>query len=149
MTVILSAVIHLSGCLMDNGKYALPAGKFSFSQFFPPLIWTQGYNQEVFVKDFFAALIVVIMLVPQALGYALVAGMPPYIGLYVSILPPLLYCLFGTSMFLSVGVCAIIAILTKSGASLIGPAGSPEHIAAGAALALMAGGMLILMDWCL
>ncbi len=113
--------------------------------FFPPLTWLRTTNQEILVKDFLAAVIVVVMLVPQALGYALVAGMPPYIGLYVSILPPLMYCLFGSSMFLSVGVCAIIAILTKSGASLVGPAGTPEHVAAGATLALMAGGMLIAM----
>lgn len=114
-------------------------------QAFFPLNWARTYNPDLFVKDFFAALIVVVMLVPQALGYANVAGMPPYIGLYVSILPPLLYCLFGTSMFLSVGVCAIIAILTKVGASIVGPSGTPEHVAAGAALALMAGGMLIAM----
>ena len=112
---------------------------------FPPLTWLRTTNQELLIKDFLAAVIVVVMLVPQALGYALVAGMPPYIGLYVSILPPLMYCLFGSSMFLSVGVCAIIAILTKSGASLVGPAGTPEHVAAGATLALMAGGMLIAM----
>ncbi len=112
---------------------------------FPPLTWLRTTNQDIVIKDFLAAVIVVVMLVPQALGYALVAGMPPHIGLYVSILPPLLYCLFGTSMFLSVGVAAIIAILTKSGASLVGPAGTPEHVAAGATLALMAGGMLIAM----
>ncbi len=112
---------------------------------FPPFTWLRNTDQDIVIKDFLAAVIVVVMLVPQALGYALVAGMPPHIGLYVSILPPLLYCLFGTSMFLSVGVCAIIAILTKSGASLVGPAGTPEHVAAGATLALMAGGMLIAM----
>lgn len=117
----------------------------NFQSFFPPLTWGRSYNSDVFIKDTLAALIVVVMLVPQALGYANVAGMPPYIGLYVSILPPLLYCLFGTSMFLSVGVCAIIAILTKVGASIVGPSGTPEHVAAGAVLALMAGGMLIVM----
>jgi sulfate permease, SulP family len=115
------------------------------STFFPPFAWARNCDQNTVTRDFLAALIVVVMLVPQALGYALVAGMPPHIGLYVSILPPLLYCLFGTSMFLSVGVCAIIAILTKSGASLVGIAGSPEHVAAGAVIALMSGGMLIAM----
>jgi SulP family sulfate permease len=66
---------------------------------FPPRVWWRTCDRNTLTKDFMAALIVVVMLVPQALGYAMVAGMPPYVGLYVSILPPLLYCLFGTSMY--------------------------------------------------
>ncbi len=112
---------------------------------FPPRVWWRTCDRDTLTKDFMAALIVVVMLVPQALGYAMVAGMPPYVGLYVSILPPLLYCLFGTSMYLQVGVCAIIAIMTKSGASMIGAVGTTEHVAAGSVLALMAGATLITM----
>lgn len=122
----------------------MSSDKLAFRNFFPPFTWAHSYKQDTFIKDLFASLIVVAMLVPQALAYAKVAGMPLQVGLYVSILPPLLYCLFGTSMFLSVGTCAIIAILTKAGASLVAAEGTVDYVLAGSIMALMAGGMLII-----
>jgi sulfate permease, SulP family len=121
----------------------MSSDKVASHNFFPPLIWARSYKQETFVRDLFASLIVVAMLVPQALAYAKVAGMPLQVGLYVSILPPLMYCLFGTSMFLAVGTCAIIAILTKAGAGLVAAEGTIDYVLAGSIMALMSGGMLI------
>jgi sulfate permease, SulP family len=117
----------------------------SFQRLFPFLTWAQAYDRDKFSRDFIAALIVVVMLVPQALGYAMVAGMPPYAGLYVSMLPAIMYCVFGTSMFMAVGVCAIIAIMTAAGAGSVAAAGTPEYVAAAAILALMSGCTLIVM----
>ena len=129
-----------------NGESALEGWQVKRGlSLFPPLSWLPYCNTSTVTKDFLAALIIVVMLVPQALGYAVVAGMPPYVGLYVSILPPILYALSGTSMALQVGVCAIIAIMTNAGANMIGGTATPEHIAAGMMLALLSGGMLVAM----
>lgn len=119
--------------------------KASFQRLLPFLTWAHTYDRDKFSRDFIAALIVVVMLVPQALGYAMVAGMPPYAGLYVSMLPAIMYCVFGTSMFMAVGVCAIIAIMTAAGAGSVAASGTPEYAAAAAILALMSGCMLIVM----
>jgi SulP family sulfate permease len=78
---------------------AMSTNKHTYATIFPPLAWCRSCDRDILIKDFMAALIVVVMLVPQALGYAMVAGMPPYVGLYISILPPLMYCLFGPSIW--------------------------------------------------
>ena len=74
-----------------------------FKHYFPILEWRKTYDRTAFSSDLVAAVIVTIMLIPQSLAYALLAGLPAEVGLYASILPLLAYTLFGTSRALSVG----------------------------------------------
>ena len=76
--------------------------------------WGRRYNRDTLVSDLLAALIVTIMLIPQSLAYALLAGLPPEAGLYASIAPLLLYALFGTSRVLAVGPVAVVSLMTAT-----------------------------------
>ncbi len=99
----------------------------------------------VFLSDGMAAVIVTIMPIPQSLAYAMLAGLPPVVGLYASILPLLVYALFGSSRTLSVGPVAVISLLTATAANAVAAQGSPKYIAAALALALLSGLMLLAM----
>ena len=82
----------------------------NFKTSFPILDWGSRYNRQTFTSDLVAALIVTIMLIPQSLAYALLAGLPPEVGLYASILPLIAYAIFGTSSALAVGPTAVAVI---------------------------------------
>ena len=69
----------------------------------PARQWARGYGRDTLTSDGLAALIVTIMLIPQSLAYALLAGLPPQMGIYASIAPIILYAIFGTSRALAVG----------------------------------------------
>jgi SulP family sulfate permease len=111
----------------------------------PKLIpdWLVHYPKGKLGADVTAGLIVTILVIPQSLAYALLAGLPPQLGLYVSILPVIAYALFGSSMVQAVGPVAITAIMTYSVLSPIAPPGSPEYVALAAALSLISGLMLL------
>lgn len=111
----------------------------------PILDWGRRYDRQAFFSDGMAAVIVTIMLIPQSLAYAMLAGLPPVVGLYASILPLVVYALFGSSRTLSVGPVAVISLLTATAASAVAAPGSPEYIAAALALALLSGLMLLAM----
>jgi sulfate permease, SulP family len=111
----------------------------------PILDWGRGYGFGTLTDDLLAAVIVTIMLVPQSLAYAMLAGLPPQVGLYASILPLLAYALFGTSRTLAVGPVAVISLMTAAAVGQLGLATPAEAIAASAALALISGLMLVLM----
>ena len=81
---------------------------------FPIADWLKTYNRQDFNSDLFAGIITAILLAPQGIAYAILAGLPPQLGLYASILPPVLYALFGTSRTLSVGPASIAAIMLAS-----------------------------------
>jgi SulP family sulfate permease len=115
------------------------------SRYLPILDWGRGYNGTVLTNDLVAAMIVTIMLIPQSLAYAMLAGLPPEIGLYASIAPIIAYALFGTSRALAVGPVAVISLMTLTAASNIAPPGSPQFIAAALILALLSGLMLMAM----
>ena len=117
----------------------------ALSRFLPILDWGRGYNSAVLTNDLVAAGIVTIMLIPQSLAYAMLAGLPPEIGLYASILPIIAYALFGTSRTLAVGPVAVISLMTLTAASSVATPGSAEFIAAAMVLALLSGAMLMLM----
>lgn len=104
------------------------------------------YNRKLFKQDASAALIVSLLLIPQSLAYALLAGLPLQAGLYASILPPIAYALFGTSGVLAVGPVAITSLLTFSALSPIAVPGSDEYILLAILLALMSGVCLLLMS---
>ncbi len=72
------------------------------SRYLPILEWGRTYDRTVLSSDLIAAVIVTIMLIPQSLAYALLAGLPPIVGLYASILPLVVYAVFGTSRTLAV-----------------------------------------------
>jgi sulfate permease, SulP family len=115
------------------------------SRYLPVLDWGRSYNRTVLTNDLVAAAIVTIMLIPQSLAYAMLAGLPPEIGLYASILPIIAYALFGTSRTLAVGPVAVISLMTLTAASAIAPPGSAQFIAAALVLAFMSGALLIAM----
>jgi sulfate permease, SulP family len=115
------------------------------ARYLPILDWGRGYNGTVLTNDLVAAMIVTIMLIPQSLAYAMLAGLPPEIGLYASIAPIIAYALFGTSRALAVGPVAVISLMTLTAASNIAPPGSPQFIAAALILALLSGLMLMAM----
>jgi sulfate permease, SulP family len=98
-----------------------------------------AYKREQFVGDLIAGFIVTIMLVPQSMAYALLAGLPPQVGLYASIIPVILYAFFGTSNFLSVGPVAMVSLLVISGLRDLQVPGSPSMVELGLTLALMVG----------
>ncbi len=80
-------------------------------QLFPIACWLKSYTRRDFNSDLFAGIITAILLVPQGIAYSILAGLPPQLGLYASILPPVLYALLGTSRTLSVGPASIAAIM--------------------------------------
>ena len=113
------------------------------SNYFPILEWAPRYRTDTLINDGVAALIVTIMLIPQSLAYALLAGLPPQVGLYASILPLIVYAIFGTSRTLAVGPVAILSLMTAAAAGNIAAAGSPEYIQAALILAVISGGLLL------
>jgi len=117
----------------------------ALARYLPIFEWGRTYNTTVLTNDLVAALIVTIMLIPQSLAYAMLAGLPPEIGLYASILPIIAYALFGTSRTLAVGPVAVISLMTLTAASSIASPGSPQFIAAALILALLSGLFLIAM----
>ena len=118
---------------------------FKFAKYLPILDWGRRYKGETFINDGIAAVIVTIMLIPQSLAYALLAGLPPQVGLYASILPLVAYAIFGTSRAMAVGPVAVISLMTAVAAGKIAAQGSPEYIAVALLLALISGIMLLAM----
>jgi len=113
--------------------------------YFPILTWGRSYNRQTLTSDLIAAVIVTIMLIPQSLAYALLAGLPPEVGLYASILPLLAYAVFGTSSALAVGPVAVVSLMTASAVGRIAAEGSVDYPSAAIMLALLSGVMLTLM----
>ncbi|WP_346798304.1 sulfate permease [Halomonas sp. Bachu 37] len=114
-------------------------------RYLPLLSWLPHYHRRLFGADLLAGIIVTIMVIPQSLAYALLAGLPAVVGLYASILPQLLYCVFGTSRTLAVGPVAIIALMTGAALSGVATPGSDEYVQAALVLSLISGVMLIAM----
>jgi SulP family sulfate permease len=109
------------------------------------LDWGRRYDRETLTRDAVAALIVTIMLIPQSLAYAQLAGLPPEVGLYASVAPLLLYAIFGSSRVLAVGPAAVVSLMTAAAIGNHAAAGSPQYWAAAITLAFLSGAMLVLM----
>ncbi|NYS60850.1 SulP family inorganic anion transporter [Vreelandella salicampi] len=114
-------------------------------RYVPILAWLPHYHRRLFAADALAGLIVTVMVIPQSLAYALLAGLPAVVGLYASILPQLLYTLFGTSRTLAIGPVAIIALMTGAALANIAAPGSAEYLEAALVLSLLSGAMLVIM----
>jgi sulfate permease, SulP family len=117
----------------------------TLARYLPILDWGRSYERSMFSSDLIAAVIVTIMLIPQSLAYAMLAGLPPEVGLYASVLPLVAYAIFGTSRTLAVGPVAVVSLMTASAIGEIAMQGSAAYVAAAMLLALISGVMLILM----
>jgi len=115
-------------------------------QILPFLDWARAYSRETAVSDLVAAVIVTIMLVPQSLAYAMLAGLPPYVGLYASILPLVAYAIFGSSRTLAVGPVAVVSLMTAAAVGQVAAPGSADYITAATTLALLSGLVLLAMS---
>ena len=113
--------------------------------YLPITQWLPGYQKTDATQDSLAALIVTLMLIPQSLAYAMVAGLPPVYGLYASILPLFAYTLLGTSKTLAVGPVAVIALMTAETLSELYPPGSIDYIHGASMLAALSGLVLLIM----
>ncbi|PJI97557.1 SulP family sulfate permease [Acidovorax sp. 69] len=106
--------------------------------------WVRTYQKSWFSGDVVAGVIVTVMLIPQSLAYALLAGLPPEVGLYASILPIMAYALLGSSMTLAVGPVAVASLMTASALQPLASTGSADYVALAMLLSLLSGGMLLL-----
>jgi SulP family sulfate permease len=119
--------------------------KTTMTRFLPILTWGRDYNRSTLSKDLIAALIVTIMLIPQSLAYALLAGLPAEAGLYASIAPIILYAVFGTSRALAVGPVAVVSLMTAAALSNIVEQGTMGYAVAALSLAGLSGVILLAM----
>ncbi|WP_313136101.1 SulP family inorganic anion transporter [Paracoccus jeotgali] len=114
-------------------------------RYFPILSWGRVYTRQTLANDLLAAAIVTVMLIPQSLAYAMLAGLPPEAGIYASILPIILYAALGTSRALAVGPVAVVSLLTASAVGQVAAQGTAGYVAAALTLALLSGLMLLAM----
>ncbi|WP_194096254.1 SulP family inorganic anion transporter [Marivivens aquimaris] len=117
----------------------------SLSRYLPILQWGRTYNRDALSNDLIAAVIVTIMLVPQSLAYALLAGLPPEAGIYASIVPIMLYAVFGTSRSLAVGPVAVVSLMTAAAIGNIAESGTMGYATAALSLAFLSGVMLLVL----
>lgn len=106
-------------------------------------VWLRHYRKAWLAGDLTAGAIVTVMLIPQSLAYALLAGLPPQVGLYASILPIVAYALLGSSMTLAVGPVAVASLMTASALQPLAAPGSAEYAALAVQLSLLSGAMLL------
>lgn len=117
----------------------------SITRYMPSLQWLPSYKRENLRWDLLAGLTTAIMLVPQAMAYAMLAGLPPIVGLYSSIVPLIVYALFGTSRELAVGPVAMDSLLVAAGVGALVASGQPEYWVYATMLALMMGVIQLIM----
>jgi len=108
-------------------------------QLFPILSWGRFYSKNAFKGDFLAGITVGILLVPQGMAYAMLAGLPPVYGLYAGFFPPLIYAIMGTSRQLAVGPVALDSLLVASGLGALSLSNSGEYIVSAIFLAFLVG----------
>jgi SulP family sulfate permease len=111
----------------------------------PILTWAPEYTRRTFTNDLVVAAIVTVMLIPQSLAYAQLAGLPAEVGLYASMAPLVLYAIFGTSRTLAVGPVAVSSLMTAAAIGPLASQGTPEYLGAATVLALLSGLLLIAM----
>lgn len=114
-------------------------------KYVPVLEWGRHYTRDALQNDMMAAVIVTIMLIPQSLAYAMLAGLPPEAGLYASIAPIILYAIFGTSRALAVGPVAVVSLMTAAAVGQVAEQGTAGYAIAALTLAVMSGAILLAM----
>jgi SulP family sulfate permease len=128
--------------MLDLTLYFLNA---MWRQFFPILDWLPKYKKVHFSGDFFAGLTVGVMLIPQGMAYAMLAGIPPIFGLYAAFVPQLVYAFTGTSRQLAVGPVAMDSLLVAAGLSVLSISRIEDYISMAVFLALFMGGIQLLL----
>ena len=113
--------------------------------YLPFIDWLASYKKSDFAGDFAAGITVGVMLIPQGMAYAMLAGLPPIYGLYAATIPLIIYALLGTSRQLAVGPVAMVSLLISSGIGAIAETGTTEFIALAILLAFMVGIIQFLM----
>ena len=111
----------------------------------PVLEWGRSYRVSTLGADALAAVIVTIMLIPQSMAYAMLAGLPPEVGLYASIAPLVVYALLGTSRTLAVGPVAVASLMTAAAIGQVAEVGTPAYWHAAILLAFLSGLMLVIL----
>ena len=114
-------------------------------EFIPILEWLPNYNSSRFKGDFIAGITVSIILIPQGIAYALIAGIPPIYGLYCALVPQLVYAIFGSSRQVAIGPVAMDSLIVATGVSTLALAGSDSYIAIAILLAFMVGSIQFLL----
>ncbi len=114
-------------------------------QYFPVLQWLPGYKKSYLSGDISAGLTVGIMLIPQGMAYAMIAGLPPAFGLYAALIPQIIYAIMGTSRQLSVGPVAMDSLLVASGLGALALSGIEEYITMAIFLALFMGSIQLVL----
>jgi SulP family sulfate permease len=99
-----------------------------FLNYIPAAQWLPRYDRSNLAGDVTAGLTVAVMLIPQGMAYAMLAGLPPIVGLYASIFPLFVYALFGTSRQLAVGPVAMMSLLTATGVGALAEQGTAEYV---------------------
>ncbi|MFK7964826.1 MAG: SulP family inorganic anion transporter [Burkholderiaceae bacterium] len=125
-----------------------PTGIQSWRRFMPrlPVLeWGRHYQVSTLGADTFAAVIVTIMLIPQSMAYAMLAGLPAEVGLYASIAPLVVYALLGTSRTLAIGPVAVASLMTAAAIGQVAKVGTPEYWHAAILLAFLSGLMLVIL----
>ena len=115
------------------------------SRIFPILDWLGNYRRQYLAGDILAGIIVAILAIPEGMAYAMIAGMPPHVGLYASLLPLLIYPIFGSSRFVVVGPVAMISLLVANAIGQTTAATPSDYLAMAVTLAFLVGAINILL----
>lgn len=113
----------------------------------PILEWLPNYNKSLFKGDLMAGITVGIILIPQGIAYALIAGLPPIYGLYCALVPQVMYAIFGSSRQVAIGPVAMDSLIVATGVSTIALSGSESYISIAILLALMVGVIQLIMGF--
>ncbi len=116
----------------------------NIKQYFPIFDWLFNYKKEWLKGDLNAGLTVGIMLIPQGIAYAMIAGLPPIYGLYTAMIPPIIYAIFGTSRQLAVGPVAMDSLIVATGVATLADIGTEHFVEFAILLAFMMGALQIL-----
>lgn len=115
------------------------------SAVFPIFGWARRYKRADLLGDLSAGLTVAVMLIPQAIAYGLLAGLPPHVALYASLVPLVVYALMGSSRELGVGPAALISIMTATTIEAMVPLDTPEYIGLALLLAMLVGAVQLVL----
>lgn len=114
-------------------------------KYFPFLEWISNYRSDYFKRDLLAGITVAVLLIPQGMAYALIAGLPPIYGLYAALTPQIVYAFLGTSRQLAVGPVAMDSILVAAGLNALAIVEPSQYIQMAILLALLMGAIQLLL----